>query len=374
MAKRDYYEILGVSRTATVDEIKKAYRQAALKFHPDKNPGNKEAEAKFKEATEAYSVISDADNRQKYDQFGHAAFEQGGGAGAGFGDFAGFEDIFGDLFSSFFGGQAASGGSGRRTRGRPGRDLRYDLEVAFEEAAFGAEKEIAISRHVACQKCSGSGAAEGTSAETCTQCRGAGQVRMQQGFFTISRTCHVCQGNGQIIKSPCGSCRGSGTEVVESTLKVKVPAGIDNGQRLKLRGEGEPGGGGGPSGDLYVQIAVKEHAIFQREEAEIICEVPVSYADAVLGAEIDIPTLEGPTKMKVPAATPSGKIFRLRNRGIQILGSNRRGDQHVRVIIDVPKKVSEDERVLLEKLRSFDQVRREETDKGFFDRMKGIFS
>ncbi len=373
MSKRDFYEILGVSRSASADEIKKAYRKLAVKYHPDKNPGDKQAEEKFKEATTAYSALSDADARARYDQFGHAAFEQGGGGAGGFsGDFSGFEDIFGDLFSSFFGGTTGGGGS-RRGRGQAGRDLRYDLEVTFEEAAFGTEKEISIKRPVSCTTCSGNGAAKGTNPESCGTCGGAGQIRMQQGFFTIQRTCHACNGAGKIIKTPCSDCRGTGKQVSESKLKVKVPAGIDNGQRLKLRGEGEVGSGGGPNGDLYVQIAVKPHEIFQRQEHEIILDWPISYADAVLGREIEVPTLDGPTLVKIPAGTTPGKVFRIRNRGIQVLGSNRRGDQHVRVTIDVPKRVSDDEKKILEKLREYDQQRASEGDKGFFEKMKGMF-
>lgn len=372
MSKRDYYEILGVSRTATVEEIKKSYRKLAVKFHPDKNPGDKEAEEKFKEATTAYSALSDPDNRARYDQFGHAAFEQGGGGGFS-GDFSGFEDIFGDLFSSFFGGSSGGGGN-RRSRGQAGRDLRYDLEVTFEEAAFGTEKEISIARQIPCAGCEGSGAAPGSTPERCSTCGGAGQIRMQQGFFTIQRTCHGCNGVGQKIKNPCTKCRGSGREISEGKLKVKVPAGIDTGQRLKLRGEGEPGSAGGPNGDLYVQVQIKPHELFQRQEHEIILEWPISYTEAVLGRDIEVPTLDGPATLKIPAGTPSGKVFRIRNRGIQVLGTNRRGDQHVRVAIEVPKKISDEEKSLLEKLRILEEERKKEGDKGFFDRVKGMFS
>ena len=370
-AKRDYYEVLGLAKTATSDEIKKAYRKKALEFHPDKNPGNKEAEEKFKEATEAYSILSDAAQRQKYDQYGHAAF-QGGGGGGFQGDFSGFEDIFGDIFSSFFGGQQ---GSRRQSRGKPGRDLKYDLEIEFEEAAFGCEKQITVNRRAACDGCSGSGAEAGTSAETCSTCGGAGQVRMQQGFFTISRPCHVCSGSGQIIKTPCKKCSGSGYKNQKQQLSVKVPAGIDAGQRLKLRGEGEAGVQGGSDGDLYVQVDIKPHAIFSREEGEVFCEVEVPYSVAVLGDEIEVPTLEGKVKMKVPAGSPSGKIFRLKNRGIQILGTNRRGDQHVKVNIHVTKKLNEEHKKLLEQLREIEaaSLKEKQSEKGFFDKVKDIF-
>ncbi len=375
MAKRDYYEVLEVSRTATVEEIKKAYRKKAVQFHPDKNPGNQEAEEKFKEATEAYSALSDADNRAKYDRFGHAAFSSGGGGGFQGADFSGFEDIFGDIFGSFFGGQG--GGDPRRGRGRSGSDLRYDLDITFEEAAFGCEKEVTIGRRAKCESCSGSGAAKGTSRERCPQCEGAGQIRIQQGFFTLARTCHACNGVGEVVRNPCKSCSGSGLKVKESKLKIKVPAGVDNGQRLKMRGEGEPGSSGGASGDLYVQLQVAPHELFQRQESELVCEVPITYAAAALGTEIEVPSLEGKVKLKIPSGTQSGKVFRIKGKGIPVLGSSpqRRGDQHVRVFVHVPKKLSDEERTLLEKLADLQGTAVEEAgSKGFFDKMKDIFS
>lgn len=380
VSKRDYYEVLEVSRTASVEEIKKAYRKKAVQFHPDKNPGNTEAEEKFKEATEAYSVLSDSDNRAKYDRFGHQAFANGGGAGFGGADFSGFEDIFGDIFSSFFGGQMGGGGArrgGGGGRGRSGSDLRYDLDVTFEEAAFGCEKEVSIGRRAKCETCSGSGAAKGTTRQRCPQCEGAGQIRIQQGFFTLARTCHACGGVGEVVKDPCASCSGSGLKVKETRLKIRVPAGVDNGQRLKMRGEGEAGTGGGGNGDLYVQIQVEPHAVFQRQESELICEVPITFAAAALGAEIDVPSLEGKVKVKVPAGTQSGKVFRLKGKGIPVLGSSpqRRGDQHVRVFVHVPKKLTDEERALLEKLAALQGTTVEEIgSKGFFDKMKDIFS
>ncbi len=373
MTQRDYYEILGVAKTASLDEVKKAYRKKALEFHPDRNPGNKEAEEKFKEATAAYSVLSDSDQRAKYDQFGHAAFQQGGGGGGDgfpFGDFSEFEDIFGDIFGSLFGGSA---GGGRRSRGRAGRDLRFDLELEFEEAVAGCKKEITIQRRVSCEGCSGSGAAKGSGPTNCGTCGGAGQIRMQQGFFTISRTCHVCGGAGKVIKDPCKDCNGAGTKASQAKLQVTIPPGIDTGQRLKLRGEGEPGSAGGPAGDLYVQVAIKDHPIFKREESELYCEIPVSYGCAVLGSEIEVPTLEGMVKMKVPAGTPSGKIFRLKGRGVQVLGTNKRGDQHVRVFIDVPKKLSAEHKKLVEKLLETEGLQPASEQKGFFEKVKDIF-
>ncbi|MCB0334816.1 MAG: molecular chaperone DnaJ [Bdellovibrionales bacterium] len=367
MAKRDFYEVLGVSRSASTDEIKKAYRKLALKYHPDKNPDDPVAEEKFKEATEAYSALSDEASRSRYDQFGHAAFEQGGGGFNG-AAFEGFEDIFGDIFSSFFGG--ASGGGSRR--GQTGRDLKFELEIEFEEAAFGVEREIEISRRIHCEDCDGTGAAPGTSPEECSQCGGHGQVRMQQGFFTISRTCHVCNGAGTIVKKPCPQCRGGGLKPKNAKIKVSVPAGIDHGQRLKLRGEGEAGVKGGSPGDLYVVIYVKPHTFFRRQESELICEMPISYSMAVLGGEIKVPTLEGSVSMKIPAGTKSGKIFRMKNRGIQVLGTSQRGDQHVQVHISVPKKISEEHRKTLEKLQQFETEAEGESE-SFFDKVKGMF-
>ena len=319
--------------------------------------------------------MSDQESRARYDRFGHAAFSQGGGAG-GFqgGDFSGFEDIFGDIFSSFFGG--AMGGDPRRgSRGRAGNDLRYDLNITFEEAAFGCEKEITLTRRTRCEECAGSGAEKGSGRDRCPQCEGAGQIRMQQGFFTLARTCHACGGAGEVVKNPCRSCSGSGLKSKESKLKVKIPAGVDNGQRLKMRAEGEPGSGGGPNGDLYVQMLVLEHPIFQRQEAELVCEFPITYATATLGGEIDVPGLEGRLKLKIPAGTPSGKVFRLKGKGIPILGSSpqRRGDQHVRVHVHVPKKVSDEERAILEKLAKV-QGTVVDDEKGFFDKMKDMFS
>lgn len=373
MSKRDYYEVLGVQRSASTDEIKKAYRKKAVQFHPDKNPGNKESEEKFKEATEAYSVLSDSEQRVKYDQFGHAAFQQGGGF-QGFGDFSGFEDIFGDIFSSFFGGAFGGQGQGtRRSRGRAGRDLKYNLNIEFEEAVFGCEKTIQVARRNTCDACGGSGSEAGSGTETCSTCAGRGQIRHQQGFFTISRTCHSCEGSGQVVKNPCKGCTGSGYKNGSATLSVKVPAGIDFGQRLKLKGEGEGGTLGGPSGDLYVEIGIKEHPFFKREESELFCEITVPYSVAVLGDEIDVPTLEGNVKMKIPAGSPSGKIFRLKNRGVQILGTARRGDQHVKVNIHVPKKISDKHRELLEELKEIESKSQKDESKGIFDKVKDIF-
>lgn len=376
MSKKDYYETLGVDKSADAAQIKKVYRKLAMKYHPDKNPGNKEAETKFKEAAEAYSVLSDADKKAKYDQYGHAAFDGGAGGGGfdfnNFQGFEGFEDVFGDLFGSIFGG--GGGGRGGASRGQPGNDLRYDLQITFEEAAFGTEKEVELRRRRECNDCSGSGAAKGSKAETCTDCGGAGQVRMQQGFFAISRPCPSCRGAGKTIKNPCPSCRGQGLTAVSGKLKVTVPPGIDESQRLKLRGEGESGLQGGPDGDLYVVIRIKAHKIFQRHDSDIICEVPITYTTAVLGGEIEVPTLDGKVKLKIPAGTASGKVFRMKNKGIQVLGTTRRGDQHIRVAVHIPKKLSEKYTKVLEELREVEKEKGIETDEGFFDKVKNIFS
>lgn len=373
MEKRDYYDVLEVPRGVSIDEVKKAYRKKAVQFHPDKNPGNKEAEEKFKEATEAYSVLSDPEKRAKYDQFGHAAFGQGGQGFSGFdfGDASGFEDIFGDIFGAFFGGGAAGS---RRSRVKPGQDLKCTMEVSFEEAVFGVEKDIEIGRRLRCAACSGSGCASGSAKETCQQCRGQGQVGVQQGFFTITRPCPVCAGSGTIIRNPCQTCRGSGLKLAQSKIKVKVPAGIDNGQRLKLKGEGEPSGSDGPNGDLYVQVVVREHQLFQRQDSEIVCDMPLSFASAALGDEIEVPTLEGKVKLTIPAGTQSGKVFRLKGKGVPVLGSNKRGDQHVRVHVRVPKKLTSDQKKALEKFKSLDTESYDPDSKGFFEKVRDLFS
>jgi molecular chaperone DnaJ len=351
---RDYYEILEVGRDASADDVKKAYRQAALKFHPDRNPDDKEAaERKFKEASKAYQVLSDPDKRAQYDRYGEAAFEGPGGGAGGF-DFSSafasgaFEDVLGDLFGDFFGG-------GRRSRNRAqrGDDLRYDLEISFEEAARGCEKQISIPRTVTCEACTGSGGKPGTQPETCNACNGAGQVRFQQGLFQIAKTCGSCNGEGKINRNPCISCRGAGRTRAMREIKVKVPAGVDNGSRLKLRNEGEAGQRGGPSGDLYVVLSVAEHEIFHRDGANVVCQRPLSIVDACLGAEVDVPTLDGIVKLKIPAGTQHGKVFRLNGKGVPDLrrGGSVKGDQYVAVQIEIPAKLSKKQRKLLEQFR-----------------------
>jgi molecular chaperone DnaJ len=366
VSKRDYYEVLEVTREASSDEIKKSYRRLALKFHPDRNPDDADAEEKFKEASEAYSVLSDSENRAKYDRFGHNAFNNG----AGFGDMSGFADeIFGDLFSAFFGGAAAGGGGSRQ---RSGRDLRYQMSITLEEAATGIERKIQIRKPHPCDNCTGTGARPGTKAERCKQCDGAGQTRVQQGFFAITRTCPVCRGEGMMISDPCPSCGGTGHKEKESELLVKVPAGIDNGQRLKLRGEGEHISDGVP-GDLYVEITVEEHKYFRRQETEIVSEVPVSYSQCVLGGETTVETLHGQVSMKIPAGTPSGKVFRLRGKGMIDMHTGRHGDHHVRTYVYVPSSIVEREKELLEELATVEGKPVHEESRSFFDRVKEFF-
>jgi molecular chaperone DnaJ len=363
--KKDYYELLGVGRNANEDDIKKAYRKLALQFHPDRNPGNKQAEEKFKEVSEAYQVLSDSQKRAQYDQFGHAAFGDGG---PGFDFSSGFEDVFGDLFGEFF------GGSSRRGRGRSrGEDLRYNLTLSFEEAAFGTEKKIKVPRHGPCESCHGSGAKSGTAPQTCPTCHGRGQVSFQQGFFSVSRTCNYCQGKGTIISDPCPTCGGAGRVRSMHTLSVKVPAGVDNGSRLKLRGEGESPPPGGAPGDLYVVIQVEAHPIFTRENLEILCDIPISFVQAALGAEIDVPTLAGKVKMKIPAGTQSGKVFRLKGKGVKDVHNYEQGDQHVRVTVETPTHLTARQKELLKEFAMLGGEDINPLSKGFFEKVKELF-
>jgi molecular chaperone DnaJ len=363
--KRDYYEVLGVPRDAGADDLKKAYRKLAVKLHPDKNPDDHAtAEARFKELNEAYQVLSDPERRAQYDRFGHAAFEQDGG----FGFPGGFDDIIGDLFGDFFG----TGRSGRRGRAQRGDDLQYRLTLSFEEAARGCERALEFVRLHTCETCSGSGAKPGTTPVACTHCRGTGQIRLQQGIFSIAKTCGYCSGRGTVVKTPCPTCAGAGSMQRAHTLNVKVPAGVDTGSRLKLRGEGEAGPGGGPPGDLYVLVEVAAHAIFQREGADVVCEVPISFVDAALGTEIEVPTLDGKAKVKVPAGTQSGQVYRLRGRGIPNLGSYGSGDQLVRIAIETPRKLTKRQRELLEEFARESGEDVHPRAKSFFDKVKSI--
>ncbi|UZD66487.1 MULTISPECIES: molecular chaperone DnaJ [Marinobacter] len=343
MAKRDYYDVLGVTRETDEKEIKRAYRKLAMKYHPDRNPDDADAEAKFKEATEAYDVLMDANKRAAYDQFGHAGVD--GQAGGGFGGGgASFSDIFGDVFGDIFGG----GGRGRSNRGA---DLRYTLELDLEEAVHGTTVKIRVPGHVECDVCDGSGAEKGSHPETCGTCKGMGQVRMQQGFFTVQQACPTCRGSGQIIKNPCKKCHGAGRLQEEKTLSVKVPPGVDTGDRIRLSGEGEMGVEGGPSGDLYVQISVREHSIFTRDGRNLYCEVPISIVDAALGGELEVPTLDGRVKLKIPPETQTGKLFRLRNKGVSPVRGGPAGDLLCRVIVETPVNLTKKQKDLMEQFQ-----------------------
>ena len=347
MAKRDYYDILGVSQNASESDIKKAYRRLAMKYHPDRNPGDTEAETRFKEAKEAYEVLSDAQKRSAYDQFGHAGVDpsMGGGGAGGFGQGgADFSDIFSDVFGDIFGG--GRGGS----RAFRGADLRYRMEVSLEEAVQGVEREIRIPTQVQCKACEGSGAAPGSTPQTCPTCKGHGDVRVQQGFFSIQQTCPQCSGSGQIISDPCRECGGRGTVADTKTLNVRIPAGVDNGDRIRLSGEGEPGEQGGPPGDLYVEISVRPHTIFTREGADLRCEIPLSVTTAALGGELEVPTLNGRVTLRIPAGTQSGKVFRVRGKGVKPVRGGTPGDLLCRVAVETPVNLTKQQKKLLEEL------------------------
>ena len=367
--KRDYYDILGVPKDASPSDIKSAYRKLALKLHPDRNPGDPQAEEKFKEAAEAYSVLSDPDKRQRYDAYGHAGLGGAGGfGGAGFDPtiFADFSDILGDFFGF---------GSGRRGRGpRRGADLRYDLELSFEEAAFGTESDLRIPRSETCSECSGSGAAPGTRPSTCPACAGAGQVTFQPGFVSVARTCGRCRGTGQIVESLCKKCRGEGSSPVERKLQIKIPPGVDNGSQLRVSGEGESGAQGGPPGDLYVVLRVREHALFKREGASLFCEFPINLAQASLGATVEVPTLDGGrTKVHIPEGTQSGTLLRVRGQGVAHLGARGRGDLHVIVRVVVPHKLTGEQKKLMEQLgRTLPVPDVKDKERSFLDRLKDV--
>ncbi len=345
MGKRDYYEILGVSRNASEAEIKKAFRRMAHRYHPDRNPDDASAEEKFKECKEAYEILSDARKRAAYDQFGHAGVDPSmgaGAAGAGFGNGASFSDIFGDVFGDIFGAGARSG-----SRAYRGADLRYNLELSLEEAVAGTTVRIRVPTLVTCGDCGGTGASEGTRPETCPTCGGHGQVRMQQGFFSVQQTCPRCHGTGQIIAHPCRTCGGQGRVRETRTLSVKVPPGVDSGDRIRLAGEGEAGENGGPPGDLYVQIRVKPHPIFQREDNDLYCEVPIPFTTAALGGELEVPTLDGRVKLRIPPETQSGKLFRLRGKGVRPVRGGAQGDLLCRVVVETPVNLNEQQKALL---------------------------
>ena len=342
MSKRDYYEVLGVSKTATDQELKKAYKRLAMKYHPDRNPGQ-DGEERFKEAKEAYEVLSSEEKRAAYDRFGHEGLS-GAGFGAGAAGASSFSDIFGDVFGDIFGG---AGGAGRQSRQARGSDLRYNLELSLENAVSGTTVEIKIPTYVNCDTCDGSGAKKGTSPTTCTTCGGAGQVRMQQGFFSIQQTCPACHGQGTVISDPCPSCSGQGRVKKVKTLSVKVPAGVDTGDRIRLAGEGEAGGPGVQPGDLYVQIHVKEHEIFQRDGDNLYCEVPIAFHIATLGGELEVPTLDGRVKLNIPAETQTGKMFRLRGKGVKPMRGGVQGDLLCRVIVETPVNLSKEQKDMI---------------------------
>lgn len=377
MSKRDYYDVLGVAKTASEDEIKKAFRKLARKYHPDVNRDNpEEAEAKFKEINEAYEILSSPERRSQYDQFGHAAFEGGQGGQGGFGGFG--SGGFTDIFDMFFGGQSGFGfGGGRHNGPEKGADLRYDMEISFEQAAFGVETEVQIPRTEECGTCHGSGAAPGTHPETCPQCKGTGQVQVAQntpfGRMVNVRTCDRCRGEGKIVHTPCKECHGSGKVRNKRTIKIKIPAGVDNGSRLRVAHEGEAGMRGGPSGDLYVYIFVKQHKLFVREGNDVICEVPISFVQASLGDEIEVPTLDGKVKLKVPEGTQSGTIFRVKDKGIPYLRGNGRGDQHVRVKVVTPQKLNDRQRELLQEFAKVGGENVNPEQKTFFKKVKDVF-
>ncbi len=362
-SKRDYYEVLQVDRNADADALKRSFRKLAMQYHPDRNPGDHSAEEHFKEASEAYEVLSDPEKRARYDRFGHQGLE-GFSSGAGFGG-VNINDIFGEIFGDIFGGGRQRGGRNR------GADLRYNLELTFEEAAFGTEVSVKIPRPKSCEECSGTGS-KSKQKRTCPTCGGAGEVRFTQGFFAVARTCNQCGGSGQIISDPCKSCRGAGKVESENDLTVTIPKGVDDGTRLRLSGEGEPGEHGGPSGDLYVVIHVKDHALFTREGDEVRCEVPISFVQAALGAHIEVPTLDGMAKMKIPEGTQTGKIFRLKGKGIPHLQGAGRGDQQVRVVVETPQNLNAAQRGILEEFAKASGEDVNPHAKSFFEKVKEL--
>jgi molecular chaperone DnaJ len=371
-AKRDFYEVLGVTRTASEQEIKSSYRKLAMQFHPDRNPDNPEAEDKFKEASEAYSVLIDSEKRARYDQFGHAGVGNGGGGGFDPSTFTDFSDIFGDLFSDFFGGNAG-GGRGGRSRAHKGGDARADLTLTFEEAAFGKKTEIKIRRHETCEQCKGSGSAPGKGPSACTTCAGHGQVRYQQGFFSIARTCPACGGMGKVVADPCTKCKGEGRQMKERTVDVAAPPGVEDGTRMRYQEQGDAGANGGPPGDLYVVLHVKPHQFFEREGKDLFCSVPISFSQAALGAEITIPVLDGEYKLKIPEGTQSGTVLRLRGKGVASIRGGGKGDLHVQVRVLTPSKLNKHQRELLTELAGTSSVENKPEPRSLFAKVKEIF-
>ena len=374
MAKRDYYDILGVNKSASKDEIKKAYRNTAFKYHPDKNPGDKVAEEKFKEASEAYSVLSDDKKKTNYDQFGHAAFESGGGGGQGFGGFdaSSFSDIFEDFFSDFTGGSRSSS---RRSSSNRGNDLRYDLSISLEEAYKGLDKKINYTTYKKCNSCKGSGAEPGSKPITCDYCDGRGKIRSNQGFFTIQQTCPQCNGYGETISKVCSTCRGNGKIQSNENVSVKIPKGVDDGTRIRLAGKGEAGSKGAGSGDLYLFISVQNHSLFKRSEENLFFELPISFADAALGTTIEVPCIDGSkVKVKIPAGTQHGKQLRLKEKGMPVLKRSSFGDLYIRIIPEVPVSLTKRQKEILEEFKVLEETKISPTIKSFFDKAKKFWS
>jgi len=382
-SKRDYYELLGVQRGASAEEIKKAYRKMAIKYHPDKNPGDKEAEEKFKEIGEAYEVLSNEQKRAAYDQFGHAAFSRGGGGGGGGFGGGGFHDPFeifrevfgggggGSIFDELFGG---GGGRGPQTGPRRGSDLRYDLEIDFREAVLGCEKEITISKLDRCAKCGGSGGEAGARVQSCPTCGGRGQIVRSRGIFSVAQTCPDCEGAGQKIDKPCRACHGSGRKEARSKIKLKIPAGVDTGARLRSSGNGEAGTHGGPSGDLYVVLHVRDHEVFTRDGDDLICEVPITFPQAALGADVEVPTVTGRTKVRIPPGTQPGTVFRVKGKGVKNVQGYGTGDLLVRVAVEVPKKLTLQQRAKLEEFAEACDENVHPASSGFFKKAKDFFT
>ncbi len=382
MSKRDYYEVLGTERGVSEADLKTAYRKLAMQFHPDRNPGDSAAEERFKEVSEAYSVLSDADKRARYDRFGHAGLggAAGGQPGADFGDLGNFGDLFNDLFGDVFGGRGRQGG-GRRGRGQRGADLRYNLQIDLDDVLNGCEPSLKIPKMKRCETCSGSGAAEGSKPARCGRCEGTGQLFFQQGFFRVNRPCDVCSGAGEVIQNPCGGCRGTGRVEGQQTLQVRVPPGVEDGARLRVAGEGEAGIAGGEAGDLYVVMVLRQHPLFEREGTDLQIEVPIPFVQAALGAEVEVPTLDGKVKLQIPEGTQSGRVLRLRGKGLPPLQqrmdpaqlARMRGDLYVRVFVEVPSKLNKQQRELLQEFASITGTEVSPATKGFVDKLRNFF-
>jgi molecular chaperone DnaJ len=375
LAKRDYYEILGVPRDADAAALKKAYRAVAMRDHPDRNPNDPAAEERFKEASEAYAVLSSPEKRRAYDRFGHAGVGAGapGGGFQDFGDLGGFTDLFDDLFGDLFGGGRRAGGRRRRGRGQRGADLRYNLEIELSDVLEGLESKVKIPKMRPCSACEGSGLPPGVSPEVCGRCHGSGQVVLQQGFFRVSRPCDDCAGTGEIAREHCSECRGQGRVEGQQTINVKIPSGVEDGTRLRLSGEGEAGIAGGPPGDLYVVVSIKPHELFERRGPDLHCEVPVTMVHAALGAEIDVPTLEGKVKLKIPEGSQSGTAMRLRGKGLPTLRSSARGDQLLHLFVETPTKLTKPQRDLLEQFAEASDMKVSPAHKGFLDKLRELF-